>query len=49
VDFWFDGPGDKTVRPLTGVLLEHAKAAREMIVAEEAKRKQQPSENGHSE
>ena len=41
VDVWFDGPGDKTVRPLTGARLEQAKALRALIMEEEAKQKEQ--------
>jgi hypothetical protein len=41
VDVWFDGPGDKTVRPLTGKLLELALAERERMAKWEAWYKQQ--------
>jgi enoyl-CoA hydratase/carnithine racemase len=41
VDFWLDGPGDRTVRPLTGARLEQAKALRALIMEEEAKQKEQ--------
>lgn len=37
VDVYYDGPGDTTVRPLTGKLLELAKAQRALI--EECKRR----------
>jgi hypothetical protein len=42
VDFWLDGPADTTVRPLTGERLERAKALRALILAEEAKKEQEP-------
>ncbi len=42
VDFWFDGPGDHTVRPVPAHRLAQVKAEHEKILAaeaEEAKRK----------
>jgi hypothetical protein len=36
VDFWFDGPGDNTVRPIPAEQLEQAKALRDRIRAAEA-------------
>ena len=33
VDFWLDGPGDKTVRPIPPERLERAKAERAKILA----------------
>jgi hypothetical protein len=40
VDFWFDGPGDTTVRPIPPERLEQAKALRDRILAAEAAAKQ---------
>lgn len=36
VDFWLDGPGDTTVRPIPPERLEHAKALRDRILAAQA-------------
>jgi hypothetical protein len=44
VDFVSDGPGDMTVRPLTGRRLELAKAERERILRWEEDRKNRRSE-----
>ena len=46
VDFWFDGPGDATVRPCRPEHLEHAMAERAKIQAALAARQQA---NGSSE
>ena len=43
VDVYYDGPGDTTVRPLTGKLLELAKAQRALI--EESKRRSSASQD----
>lgn len=44
VDIYYDGPGDTSVRPLTGKLLELAKAQRALI--EETKRHQSANVQG---
>ncbi len=45
VDFWFDGPGDTTVRPIPPERMEQAKALRDQILAAEAAKKRLP-QNG---
>jgi hypothetical protein len=45
VDFWFDGPGDTTVRPTPDYLLDHAKAERARILAAEEDLKQPPQDS----
>lgn len=37
VDFWLDGPGDTTVRPIPESRLPQAKALRELILEAERK------------
>jgi hypothetical protein len=39
-DFWLDGPGDHTVRPIPPERIERARALRDQILAAEAAKKQ---------
>ncbi len=45
VDFWLDGPGDHTVRPIPPERIEQARALRDQIRAAEAAEKQRTQDS----
>jgi len=46
IDFWLEGPGDHSVRPIPSDRLEHAKAERAKVLAAQAEVGLTPAEPG---